>query len=118
MATPNERVRYMSEIVDDGGETPVFVITPPEGHGQPVRSASASGAAKAVLTAVNRARGRASQNAISGPNFFGLTHPTVMQLMRDLDRVERCRAFVPGLHSGTARNKHGTHAETDGTSSR
>jgi len=42
-------------------------ITPPQGHGEPQRSASASGAAKSVLIAVNKARGRIStQNAISG----------------------------------------------------
>lgn len=101
MTNPNVRVRYTSEIVDDGGDAPVFVITPPAGHGVPMRSASASGAAKAVLIAVNKARGRVgTHNAISGPNFFGLTHPTVIQLMCELENVDKCRAFVPGLPTG------------------
>ena len=103
MTNPNVRVRYTSEIVDDGGEAPVFVITPPPNHGVEMRSASASGAAKAVLSAVNRARGRQNtHNAISGPNFFGLTHPTVLQLMCELENVEKVTDDV-FIHSRSVR---------------
>jgi hypothetical protein len=35
-----------------------------------------------------------------GPNFFGLTHPVVQQLMQKLDGVDQLKGFIAGYGSG------------------
>ena len=94
---PNGRTYYDSEILD-GGDTPLFRVTPRDAPHLRVERESASGVWVAIANAVNAIRGgQRSKVTVSGTEMYGLSHPLVSILIQELPGVERLRKFKPQI---------------------
>jgi len=105
MVNPELRVKYTSEIVD-GGDKPQFVVTAEDDPQNPIISYSPSGAWRTVLKKVFEKNGgeeAAKNTSVSGALRFGLAHPVVSQLIRDLPNADKCKDFS-GEYSSSPSN--------------
>jgi len=95
MLNPELRVKYTCQIID-GGDKPQFVVTAEDEPNNSITSYSPSAAWRAVLKKVYTKNGEeAKKNAsISGALRFGLAHPLVSQLIRDLPNAEKCKEYT------------------------
>jgi len=86
MANPEKRVKYTSSIIDVG-DKPQFVVTAEDDPSNPIISPTPSGAWRTVLKKVtgngNQEESRKSVS-VSGALRFGLAHPIIASLIRDL----------------------------------
>lgn len=89
----NNRCLYTCEI-HDGGENPVFVLTSDDNPDQPIRASSATAAWTVIVKKVNEIKteeaGKRVFTNVSGPEYYGLAHPTVMKLISELPNAEKC----------------------------
>jgi len=105
MTNPEQRVKYTSEITD-GGDKPQFVVTAEDDPQNPIISYSPSGAWRAVLKKVfekNGGEDSAKNTSVSGALRFGLAHPIVAQLVRELPNADKCKDFS-GEYSSSPSN--------------
>jgi len=86
MNNPDQRVKYTSQIVD-AGDRPQFVVTAADDPQNPIVSHSPSGAWRTVLKRV-MGKGLSEDTkkniSVSGTLRFGLAHPVISNLIRDL----------------------------------
>jgi len=86
MINPDQRVKYTSQIVDDGTK-PQFIVTAADDLENPIVSYSPSGAWRTVLKRV-MGKGMSDDSkkniSVSGTLRFGLAHPVVSHLIREL----------------------------------
>jgi len=86
MNNPDQRVKYTSQIVD-AGDRPQFVVTAADDIQNPIVSHSPSGAWRTVLKRV-MGKGLSEDNkkniSVSGTLRFGLAHPVISNLIREL----------------------------------
>lgn len=96
---PSIRVKYTCKI-EDTGDRPRFIVTPEDDTTHPIISHSPSGAWRIVLSRINSFQdpisfpgGHEAHKAIavSGRVRFGLAHPTVTALIRQLPGGEYCK---------------------------
>src|SRR5690606_16396305 len=90
---PELRVKYTSQIVN-GGDRPQFIVTAEDDPMCPIVSHSPSGAWREV---VRRLLGQAATEksiSVSGTLRFGLAHPIVAGLIRELPGSEEARSFA------------------------
>ncbi|KAL0481359.1 hypothetical protein AKO1_012723 [Acrasis kona] len=89
---PNEKCLYTCEIMD-GGESPVFVLTAQDDH-ESIKGSSATAVWTVVVKRINEMKseesGKRMFTNISGPEYFGLAHPTVIKLISELEHAEKC----------------------------
>jgi len=93
MMNPDIRVKYTSQILD-GGEKPQFMVTAEDEPDHPIISYSPSGAWRTVLKKVmsKNPNEEARKNlSVSGTLRFGLVHPIVSHLIRELPGAEKCK---------------------------
>jgi hypothetical protein len=93
MNNPEMRVKYTSQILE-GGEKPQFVVTAEDDQLNPIVSYSPSGAWRTVLKRVmsKSTSEEARKNvSVSGTLRFGLAHPIVSHLIRELPGAEKCK---------------------------
>jgi len=83
MIHPDQRVKYTSQIVDVG-DRPQFVVTAVDEPHNPIISYSPSGAWRAVLKRVMGTDDSKRNISVSGTLRFGLAHPVVSHLIREL----------------------------------
>lgn len=87
------RCAYTSEI-REGGEAPIFVLTSEDAPDQPILAQSATAAWTVIVKKVNEIKteeqGKRVFTNVSGPEYFGLAHPTVMKLISELPNAEKC----------------------------
>jgi hypothetical protein len=89
-------VTYTSEIID-GGDGPKFQVTPSDG--EPIVSASCTGCWTTIVKgarankAVNKLRDKDHSNSASGPDYFGLSHNTIMKLIQDMPNATKCQQY-------------------------
>ncbi len=87
-------ITYHSTIVDNGS-APLYQVSP-EGHPDVIfSSTSSTGAWAAVAKAVSQLRGRDSAPSVSGPDYFGLSNPTVSMLIERLPGAHLCEQYAP-----------------------
>jgi len=89
---PEERALYTCEILD-GGDKPLFRVTPSDDPENYVEAASASSAWKTILNRINEAKPAADKRAsvsVSGPEYFGFGVPTVAELIAQLPDADKC----------------------------
>jgi hypothetical protein len=102
MINPELRVKYTSQIVD-AGDKPQFVVTASDDLTNPVVSNSPSGAWRTVLKRVMAKSGsndeRTKNVSVSGTLRFGLAHPVVSSLIRELPDSEKCREYMLSCQS-------------------
>jgi hypothetical protein len=93
MNNPETRVKYTCQILE-GGDKPQFVVTAEDDPLNAVISYSPSGAWRTVL---KRVMGRSPSEearknlSVSGTLRFGLAHPIVSHLIRELPGADKCK---------------------------
>jgi len=93
MINPDVRVKYTSQIID-GGDKPQFMVIAEDDPNNIIISYSPSGAWRTVL---KRAMGKNSSEesrkniSVSGTLRFGLAHPIVSHLIRELPGADKCK---------------------------
>jgi hypothetical protein len=113
MINPERRVKYTSQIVD-GGDRPQFVVTAADEPINPIVSNSPSGAWRTVL---KRVMGKGDQDkdiSVSGALRFGLAHPVVSQLLRELPNADKCdEVAAMSLLSGDKKRSFGDFSDSE-----
>eukprot|EP01018_Ginkgo_biloba_P030644 Gb_34996 [translate_table: standard] len=100
MVDPEGRATYTCTIRDGGIAGPMFCVTPDDSPETVIEKDSASGAWAIVCAAGNKIRGiERGKITISGTEMFGLSHPVVCQLLRELPGAEHCSTFFPDYPS-------------------
>ena len=93
----DERTKWDQEITEGPSGEPLFTLTPEIGS-EPIVAKSATAAWAEVLKrakAAREARGEvAKKTAISGPEFFGYSLPTVRLMIEDLPCAKECKEYV------------------------
>jgi hypothetical protein len=93
MINPDKKVKYTSQIID-GGDKPQFMVTAEDDPINPIVSHSPSGIWRTVL---KRVMGKSASEdsrknvSVSGTLRFGLAHPIVSHLIRELPGAEKCK---------------------------
>lgn len=90
---PVSDAMYTCKILD-GGDTPTFQITASDQPDRPVLANTATGAWSAIVRAANALRDRNHSNSISGPDYFGLSQPTVKHLIQELPGANELPNYV------------------------
>jgi len=86
MTNPDSRVKYTSSIIDSG-EKPQFTVTAEDDPSHPISSTTPSGAWRIVLKKVigkGMIDDERKNVSVSGALRFGLSHPVVANLIRQL----------------------------------
>jgi len=111
MINPDLRVKYTSQIVDDGTK-PQFIVTAADDPEHPIISHSPSGAWRTVLKRV-MGKGISEDSkkniSVSGTLRFGLAHPVVSHLIRELPGAN----LVPQFDSDSSSEKKGKKRKSD-----
>jgi hypothetical protein len=113
MANPEVKVRYTSAIVDSPEGKPQFIVTAEDDADHPIIAHSPSAAWRTVLKRVISNSGNTSSNiSVSGTMRFGLAHPIVSHLIRELPGPQNTDT---GVETSGANNTAG--AGSDASSS-
>jgi hypothetical protein len=93
MINPDKKVKYTSQIID-GGDKPQFVVVAEDDPENPIISHSPSSSWRTVL---KRVLGKSASEdmkkniSVSGSLRFGLAHPVVSHLIRELPGADKCK---------------------------
>jgi hypothetical protein len=88
-----ERCMYTCEIID-GGDKPIFKVTPADDPETPSEASSASQAWKQILMRINeRKPEQAKRTSVSGPEYFGFGFPAIADLIAKLPNAEKCTKY-------------------------
>ncbi|CAG8488301.1 9349_t:CDS:2 [Acaulospora morrowiae] len=93
MIDPFKNTIYTSKI-EDGREGPKFIVQADDAPGQPIIASSATGAWTPVIKQANSIRNRKHSNAASGPDYFGLSQPTIRKMIQELPNSEKCKNYI------------------------
>lgn len=108
MTRPEVKVRYTSQIVDSSEGKPQFIVTAEDDADHPIIAHSPSAAWRTVLKRVIANSGNTSSNiSVSGTMRFGLAHPIVSHLIRELPGSQ-----TPVLETSGASNTAGAGSDT------
>jgi len=89
----DERCMYTCEIVD-GGDKPIFKVTPADDPETPSEASSASQAWKQILMRINeRKPEQAKRTSVSGPEYFGFGFPAIADLISKLPNADKCTKY-------------------------
>lgn len=92
---PNEGLITYHSVILDNGPAPLYQVYP-EGHPESAfTSASSTGVWNAVAKAAAQIRGKDSAPAISGPDYFGFSNPTISMLIERLPNANLCDQYQP-----------------------
>lgn len=87
-----QQATYHSRILD-GGTGPIFDVYADDNPEQRFQSPTPTGAWTAIVKQVNALRGREYANSASGPDFFGLSNPTISMIIENLPEAKRCTQY-------------------------
>ncbi|KAI8917092.1 F/Y-rich N-terminus-domain-containing protein [Powellomyces hirtus] len=90
---PESNTTYTCTI-SDGHDGPRFHVSPDDIPEKAVTAGTATGAWTSIIKAANALRKREHSNSASGPDYFGLSHPTVAALIQELPNAHRCENYV------------------------
>lgn len=107
MLNHEQKVKYTCQIAD-GGDKPSFIITAADDPQSPIISHSPSAAWKVVLKKVV-GKEAVEEKKISGSSHFGLSHPLVAQLIKELPGAEKVTLDI----SESAKKKRKTATASD-----
>eukprot|EP01125_Pyxidicula_operculata_P004888 TRINITY_DN1811_c0_g3_i2.p1 TRINITY_DN1811_c0_g3~~TRINITY_DN1811_c0_g3_i2.p1 ORF type:complete len:1367 (+),score=527.34 TRINITY_DN1811_c0_g3_i2:253-4101(+) len=98
-----KRCTYTCEILD-GGDKPIFKITPSDDVANAVSANSSSSAWKQIIDRINSKRNDDSKRtSVSGPEYFGFGLPQIIELISQLPGAEKCTRF--GTNTKSKKNK-------------
>ncbi|KAL9657275.1 hypothetical protein ABK040_011495 [Willaertia magna] len=88
----NKRCLYTCEI-KDGGDAPIFVLISEDNPNEVIEAPSATAAWTVIVKQINKIKSEESGKRVftnvSGPEYYGLAHPTVMKLISQLPNAEK-----------------------------
>ena len=92
---PSNRVSWTCEILDVGEEAPEFRLTPEDDRGNTIVGHTATAVWSEVLKLVKEKRvdSEKSMGNISGPEYFGFSHPTIARLLEELPDAQKCTRY-------------------------
>ncbi|CAG8639010.1 7013_t:CDS:2 [Funneliformis caledonium] len=91
MIDPTRETTYTSRI-EDAGDNPRFVVQAAD-QPEAIIASSATGAWTPVIKQANSIRNRKHSNAASGPDYFGLSQPTVRKMIQELPNAHKCKNY-------------------------
>lgn len=121
---PNVRVDYTCEILDTGGDAPVFRVTPEDDPEGSVTSNTPTGAWTPIIKKCQEAKGKKNFATISGPEYFGIANFKVRRLVELLPDADKCvnylkldqqLALAEAAEAATAASAAAAAAGTNGT---
>jgi len=80
-------------VVKDGGNAPIFEVTPEDAVDKKTTASSPTGAWISIVKAVNEMRNKDHSNSASGPDYFGFTSSTIAKLIQDLPNADKCKNY-------------------------
>ncbi|XP_065844288.1 transforming growth factor beta regulator 1-like isoform X2 [Oscarella lobularis] len=92
MYQPGAKCVYRCRILD-GKNSPLFEMQAADSPDRPIIAASATACHTTVLKQVNKTRSREATNTGSGPEFFGFSHPVVMNILQNDPLCEELEKF-------------------------
>jgi len=92
MVKLDEYVNYRC-VVKDGGNAPIFEVTPEDAVDKKTSASSPTGAWISIVKAVNEMRNKDHSNSASGPDYFGFTSSTIAKLIQDLPNAKKCKNY-------------------------
>jgi chromodomain-helicase-DNA-binding protein 7 len=90
----NDRVIWVSEIVDNGGPRPVFRVYMEENPRVSFEGLTTSQPWVLILKAVSAKKREKHSNTISGPMAYGLDRPLVQRLIQQLPGARQCKNYI------------------------
>ncbi|KAH8551223.1 F/Y rich C-terminus-domain-containing protein [Umbelopsis sp. PMI_123] len=93
LTTPSKKTGYISEILD-GGNAPIFQVTPEDSPTNVFSGASASGVWKQLLDQI-ASLGVTAKTHASGPEMLGLSNLAVTKAIQELPDADKCTRYVP-----------------------
>lgn len=93
MKDPSVKEWYVSEIVDNGGDHPIFRVYPKNDPDTCFEGPKPSRPWLAVIRESKKGTRGQSQATISGPESFGLAHPVIQDMISRLPNADRCSNF-------------------------
>ncbi|KAL7308540.1 hypothetical protein PS15m_011731 [Mucor circinelloides] len=95
MVDPTKNTLVTSTIIDGGSEAgPKFHLVAADQPDEPIVAKSATGAWTVVVRKANEIRQRDHSNSASGPDYFGLKHPTIAKMIQDLPDARELKNYV------------------------
>jgi hypothetical protein len=92
---PSERVWYTSEILDIGGELPLFRVTMDSHPEISFESNSPSAPWNIIADKAREIRSDGDRHStVSGPDYFGLTSPIICYLIQQMECADQCVNYV------------------------
>jgi len=115
MITPERRVKYTSSIIDIG-DRPQFIVTAEDDPSNPIISPSPSGAWRTVLKRVS-GKGFVDDTrknvSVSGALRFGLAHPVVATIIRELPNASLVPLPIPSRKRKSSSTDESSEGESD-----
>lgn len=93
---PEARTKYKCEILEGEGEnagSAWFRVTAEDDPDHPFEASSPSQAWKLVLDNVSKIKPEAKRTSVSGPEYFGFSHPKIAELIAKLPGSEACARY-------------------------
>ncbi|EAY02795.1 F/Y-rich N-terminus family protein [Trichomonas vaginalis G3] len=93
---PTERVKYICEIIDNGGPGPLFRVTNEKNPEVFFEGASPTSPWSIILKIVQKLRENeaAKQLSISGPDYYGLAAPETIYVIQHMKNADKCEGYV------------------------
>ncbi|KAI9345562.1 F/Y-rich N-terminus-domain-containing protein [Obelidium mucronatum] len=88
-----KQTMYLCEVLD-GGDSPMFVVTPEDCPERAVSAGSLTGAWIPIFKAAYALRNKEHASGLSGPEFFGFTQGIVMKVIQELPGSRLCKNYV------------------------
>ncbi|KAI8378334.1 F/Y-rich N-terminus-domain-containing protein [Blakeslea trispora] len=90
---PNSQTSYTCKV-EDGGDGPLFTIQAADCPDEKLSARTATRVWGFVLRKANEVRHKETSNAISGPEYYGFSHPLVIEMIEELDGVDKCDRYI------------------------
>jgi hypothetical protein len=90
---PEKHVLYRSRILD-GGDGPIFQVTPEDDPDNIVTAPAASAAWTTIMRKVNEARNKEHTSSASGPEYFGFGYPPIARLIQEMPNADKCKEYI------------------------
>jgi hypothetical protein len=100
---PEKHVLYRSRILD-GGDGPIFQVTPEDDPDNIVTAPAASAAWTTIMRKVNEARNKEHTSSASGPEYFGFGYPPIARLINAKSILYRILKYLPMSSSSNNNN--------------
>ncbi|OBZ89243.1 Transforming growth factor beta regulator 1 [Choanephora cucurbitarum] len=93
MVEPNNQTIYTCRV-EDGGDGPLFTLQAADCPDEKISARTATRVWGSVLRKANEVRQKETSNAISGPEYYGFSHPLVIKMIEEMEGVDKCVRYI------------------------